>query len=93
MDEIDLAFQQSLPSLVRSGLKAVVIASVTAITILIFTGSFWKSTWISTIVMVLALFAGLRRYLEPICVLAFAAAVIVICSPPNFLAGLTLAIR
>ncbi|WP_027579878.1 hypothetical protein [Bradyrhizobium sp. Ai1a-2] len=74
----------------RTLLKAPIMSYMTAITVVIFTGSYWKATWISFAVFLLSLFTTWRRYLEPLCFFAFAAAVIAECSSLGTLAKLQL---
>jgi hypothetical protein len=50
--------------------KATIVASIA---ILILAGSYWKAGWISSSVLVPALFTTWRRYLEPLCLFSFVA--------------------
>lgn len=65
---------------------------MTAISVGIFTGSFWKATWISFMVPVLSLFMTWRRYLEPLCFVVFVLAVIFTCIERETLMKLQLAV-
>jgi hypothetical protein len=58
----------------------------TAIAVAIFTGSYWKATWIGVSVLILSLFTTWRRYLEPLCFFFFVLAVIFTCVEPSTLA-------
>jgi hypothetical protein len=76
----------------RTVLKAFVMVVMTMIAVVIFTGSYWKATWIGFWVLVLSLFSTWRRYLEPLCFAAFVAAVIFTCVEPDLLTRLELAL-
>ena len=92
--DFDLFVAQGLAGTYRAMPKAIIMAAISAIAVVVFTGSFWKATWISSSVMVLSLFTTWRRYLEPLCLLAFVAAAVATCCEPGLLARLeTLALR
>jgi hypothetical protein len=60
-------------------LRAVALLVATAVSVLVFTGSSWKASWISITVFLLALSTTWRRYLELLCISTFAVAVVVAC--------------
>jgi hypothetical protein len=86
--DLDLLVEQGLAAVYRAMPKAIIMAIISAIAVLVFTGSYWKASWISTSVLVLALFTTWRRYLEPLCLFAFVAAAFATCCEPGFLTRL-----
>lgn len=83
--EFDLFVRQNLVAFYRRLPKAIIMAIISMIAVVVFTDSYWKATWISTSVLILGSFSTWRRYLEPLCLLAFIAAVFVTCCEPSFL--------
>ncbi|MGY8661739.1 hypothetical protein Q3C01_05140 [Bradyrhizobium sp. UFLA05-109] len=77
----------------RTAVKAAIMVCMTAISIVMFTGSFWKAAWISFSVLVLSVFTTWRRYLEPLCFFVFVLAVIFACIEPDTLIKLQLAVQ
>jgi hypothetical protein len=76
----------------RTALKASIMATVTMMAVVIFTDSYWKATWIGFWVLVLSLFSTWRRYLEPLCFVAFVLAEIFTCVDPAVLTKMQLAL-
>ncbi|WP_426441718.1 hypothetical protein [Bradyrhizobium genosp. P] len=72
--------------------KAVIVAMMTAVSVAIFTGGYWKALWIGTFAFLLSMFTTWRRYLEPISFFIFLAALVVTCTEPATLAKIQTAL-
>jgi hypothetical protein len=78
-DELDPQFVRYFATM----LKVIIITCVTVITVVTFSGSYWRAIWIALAVFVLSLFNVWRRLLEPLCLVAFVAVVIFDCAEPG----------
>jgi hypothetical protein len=71
--------------------KAIIIAIMSTIAVVQFTGSYGKATWISGVALLLSLYTSWRRFLEPICILMFLGTEIIACIEPDVLAKIQIA--
>src|SRR5215467_12962265 len=71
--------------------KAMIIAIISAIAVVQFTGSYGKAAWIGGVAFLLSLYTIWRRFLEPICILLFLGAAIIACNEPGVLAKIQMA--
>ncbi|WP_426441704.1 hypothetical protein [Bradyrhizobium genosp. P] len=78
---------------VRRTPKAAMIAMMTAVSVIIFTDTYWKALWIGAFAFLLSMFTTWRRFVEPISFIVFLAAVVVACIEPSTLDRIQTSVR